>query len=192
MYRLPPTLILLVCAAWQQVCAASLWTVNHQSSEIGFIAIQEGNAFTGHFERFDVELSFDPEHLDSSYFRVIIDTGSVNTQSPERDEILRSTDFFDISQWPHARFNTNLITSLGNGFYLASATLQIRDQTLILYFPFQLSVLKQNRSLLSGSGELLINRFDFDLAQGEWRDTRIIGEQVLIRVKLKASKPIRR
>lgn len=192
MSRLPRTLLLVVCAAWQSVCAAQPWLVNPQSSEIIFIAIQEGSAFTGCFERFDIELKFDPNHLESSYFNVSIDTASINTKAPDRDEILRSAEFFDINQWPDATFNTTQITSLGNGFYLATATLKIRDKAQQLYFPFKLRILKQNPPLLTGSGELLINRFDFDLAQGEWRDTRIIGEQVLIRVKLKASKLMRR
>ena len=192
MSSLPSTLLFLVCAACSVPNHAKAWQVDHSESQISFFAIQEGIQFPGKFERFQAQIVFDPDKLNSSYFKVAIDTTSVNTQAKERDDILRSREFFDTERWPDAFFKTTRIVSTGEHRYEATALLKIRDIERPVHFPFQLTIQhQQGQTTLIGTGKLSINRFDFNLAQGEWSDTQLIGTEVLIKVRLKATQQAR-
>ncbi len=192
MSSLPSTLLFLMCAACSIPNPAKAWQVDHSESQISFFAVQEGIQFPGKFERFQAHIVFDTSALNSSHFNVAIDTASVNTQAKERDEILRSREFFDTEHWPKAFFKTNRIVATGEHQYEATALLKIRGIERQIHFPFQLTIQhQQGQTILIGTGELSINRFDFNLAQGEWSDTQLIGTEVLIKIRLKATQQAR-
>lgn len=170
------------------LAAADLWQVDYDNSILEFSAIQEGSPFQGEFKLFRAEIAFDPNHLKTSYFRVSVNTSSVDTRATDRDEILRSDAFFHIDRWPEATFTTLTISPQQEGFYQALAQLRIRDIEKQVLFPFQAKIIQQkNQFRLFGEGELSINRFDFNMAQDDWADTRLIGETIKIRVMIQAT-----
>lgn len=169
--------------------AATQWQVDYENSRLEFIFTQDGKEHRGKFADFDAEILFSNNDLDSSRFVVIIHTDSLDTKAAQRDQILRSDVFFDTAKWPQAKFQTESIRRIGNSHdsnkndnrYEAQASLTLRDQTKILPFPFQVEIEETNgNTSFFGQGETVINRFDFDMAQGYWSDTSVVGEKIRI------------
>lgn len=178
--------LLVVLLPGPNLAAAPPWSLDRAHSSITFIFSQEGRRFSGNFERFDLEMRFSPEELQSSHFFATIDVASLNTQSDDRDELLRSEEFFDVARWPRAEFRTDRIEHVGGNRYLARARLTIRDSSRAVEFPFSAIVSDQPDAVFSGSGELQLQRSDYGLAWGDWADTWTIGATVTIKVIIRA------
>ena len=164
---------------------ADNWQVDYPQSKLEFIAIQEGSPMRGSFKHYRADINFDPQRLSKSRFQVWVETSSVDTGADERDQILRSAEFFDSTRWPQAEFKTTSISHLQGTRYQALALLSIRNIEKPLLFPFSLEIIKEpHQSRLMGNGQISINRFDFDMAQGDWADTSLLGKTITIEVTI--------
>jgi len=174
-----------MCAALAAAAAnsqtAPRWLVG-RDSQLTFIAIQQGAAFEGRFTDFTADIQFAGNQLDTSHLIVTVETTSVDTQYRDRDELLRTPEFFSVMRWPEARFEARRFTALGGDDYEAAGQLTIRDQTHALTVPFTFSADAQSAEL---SGEVVVPRLLYGIGQGEWADTTAIGADVRVRFSLK-------
>jgi polyisoprenoid-binding protein YceI len=69
----------------------------------------------GHFKKFDVTIDLDEQDVTRSTVDVRIDAASIDTGVEQRDNHLRSADFFDVAQHPELRFTSKRIEDLGGG-----------------------------------------------------------------------------
>lgn len=108
---------------------AGTWTLDPTHTRIGFVARHLIAAkVRGQFESFagTVEVA---EDLTQSKIEVSIDTESVNTGTTDRDNHLRSGDFFDVENFPTMKFTSTKIEELGEGKYEITGDLTIKDVT---------------------------------------------------------------
>lgn len=158
---------------------------NQSVGRLEFSAIQAGARFTGTFTRFSVALDFDPARPARGSLDVTVEVASIDTQDPERDEILRGADFFQVEQHPQAVFHAERFERAGDG-WRAPGDLTIRGVTRPVPVMFTLvpgagvSVMKGNASL---------RRLAFGLGQGEWESTEWVGDEVDVRFELRL-KPV--
>ncbi|MEH6629938.1 MAG: YceI family protein [Halopseudomonas aestusnigri] len=157
--------------------AAPIWALDAEQSQVGFIAKQSGADVTGIFEQYDAKISFHPEELSTSHIRIEIVTKSVNTQSNDRDKLIRSTAFFDSTTHPKAIFEATNFENIQGDEFVAHGTLTMRGVTKELDLPFLASVDSNN---LEASGETQISRLEYGIGSGQWLDTAVIGEMVRI------------
>lgn len=191
MKSLPACLAVLLFAQAASLAAQepSAWRVE-QGSRIGFVATQSGAPVEGAFEDFTAEIVFDSEDLAASRVAVVIQIASVNSQSKDRDEMIRSAPLFDAAQWPVARFEAEGFKDLGGGSYEAAGSLTLRDVTLPVVLPFTLTTEERGGSLhATASGELTVQRLDYGVGQGLWEDTSVVGNDVTIKIDIEASRP---
>jgi len=168
--------------------AAETWTLE-ETSTIGFTAFQKDQPVQGRFEAFTAEIVFDRDDLAGSRITVEIDTASVDTGHKDRDSTLRSSQFFDVEQWPSARFASDELIHQGGDAYEARGTLTIRDVSEEIALPFALTITETDGRLEAhAEGEVTISRLDFDIGRGEWSDTSQIGEDVVVRVAIDATR----
>ncbi|MGF1607806.1 MAG: YceI family protein [Kiloniellales bacterium] len=192
--RLSPALLLaaLLPAAVATAAEAPQWRVE-DGSRVGFVARQAGAAITGRFERFDAEIRFDPDNLDGSHVAVDIDVASVDTQSSDRDQVIRSADLFNVARWPSARFEAARFEPNGNGHYKALGQLTLREATQDVVLPFEITISEQpdDPATLQARavGELPIMRLDYGVGQGQWRDTSVVANEVVIQIEILATRP---
>jgi polyisoprenoid-binding protein YceI len=172
--------LLLIASAAQ---SATAWVSDPARSRLEFSGTLSGGTFDGSFTRFQPEITFDPADLAGSRFHVTIETASADTQDADRDAILKGTEFFAVERWPVARFEAGRFTAAGPGRYTAQGKLTLRDVTrdVTLNFTFKPAADRATATLAGGAA---INRLDFGVGQGDWRDTKWVGDEVKIRFDL--------
>lgn len=159
------------------------WKIISEESRIEFTATQMGAPFDGEFKSFSGKISFDPGNLSASKAAIEIETGSVDARSDDRNKYLPMPDWFNANTFPVARFET---TGFERGLdidqYIAHGNLTIRDKTLPVVLPFLFKMRGDGKA--SVTGETRINRLDFGVGQGQWKDTETVGADVTVRITL--------
>ena len=162
---------------------ATAWTTVAASSSIEFTGTLAGGEFTGKFQRFVAAIAFDPANLADSRFRVEIETGSADTADADRDVALAGDEFFAVSRWPKATYEASQFAAAGPGQYQARGKLTIRGiaRDVPVTFTFKSNADGRSAAL---SGRASVHRLDFGVGQGEWQDTKWLGDEVRIRFEL--------
>lgn len=155
------------------------WQVDTSKSSLTFKGTYQNGPFEGKFKKFDAAISLDDADLSKDKFDVKVDAASIDTQSSERDDTLRTSDFFNPPKYPQAHFVTQSFAKGADGGLEAKGMLTIRDQTK----PVTLKV----HVMTSGDSATLdvdttLNRLDFSLGVGnDWID---IGKEVPVHAHL--------
>ena len=160
---------------------AGVRQADQTSGHLEFSAIQAGAKFSGSFTRFHVALEFDPAHPAEGRLDVTVEIGSIDTQDPERDEILRSPDFFWVEKHPKAVFHAGRFERAGAG-WRAAGELTIRGVKKPVPVTFTLAP-GDGPAVMKGNASL--NRLAFGLGQGDWASTEWVGDPVDIRFELR-------
>ncbi|MCX7042574.1 MAG: YceI family protein [Gammaproteobacteria bacterium] len=149
-------------------------------STLGFSASFQGESFDGKFARFTPQIRFDPAKLATSRFDVRIQLASANTRNDERDQMLRSSAFFDIATQPEARFIASRFRALGGNRFAADGTLTLHgiSKPVALNFTWTAGA----KAVLSG--EATLKRLDFGVGTGDWADTELLPNEVRVKTRL--------
>jgi len=83
----------------------------------------------GQFRSYSGTIEVEDDDLTSAKAEVTIDAASIDTGVGDRDNHLRSPDFFDVEHYPQIRFRSTRIEPLGDGQYRVHGDLTIRDVT---------------------------------------------------------------
>lgn len=106
--------------------ATTTWVFDPSHSELNFDVRHMMIArVKGTFTRFSVEVN--GEDLFRSNVHVHVETSSVNTNNADRDNHLRSGDFFDSENFPHMEFRSTSWKPAGEGQYTLTGMLKIKD-----------------------------------------------------------------
>ncbi len=113
MKNLLSVLLFLSSASYASVREGA-YKIDPDHSNIGFEVSHLGISFVvGRFNKMSGEVKFTPNG-DSSV-KVEVDTASVDTKVAQRDQHLRSADFFNVAQFPKANFVSTGVEYDGEG-----------------------------------------------------------------------------
>nr|WP_321403276.1 YceI family protein [uncultured Desulfobacter sp.] len=105
---------------------AQTWNVDpaHTSADfsIQHMAISR---VTGSFSQVTGQLVFDKTGKQPESVNISIDVASINTGVDQRDEHLKSPDFFDVKTYPTMTYTSDKIISQGEGRYKVEGTLTL-------------------------------------------------------------------
>lgn len=105
------------------------WTIDPTHSEIGFRGKHMMiSTVRGKFEDFDANLSIDENNPENSSAEFRIKVNSVDTGVEQRDQHLKSSDFFDAENYPEIVFKTKDIKKKGEDVEV-TGDLTIKDVT---------------------------------------------------------------
>lgn len=145
------------------------WDLDPAHTRIGFSARHAMvTTVRGSFN--DVTGSFyaDLDDMSRSHAEVTLQAASIDTRSQQRDDHLRSGDFFDVEKFPEIRFVSTNIEEVEENAFMVSGDLTIRDVTKPVTIPIELIGVQADATgaLRAGfEGSRRINRRDFGL---EW------------------------
>jgi len=176
-----PAAVAAALAAMLASTANATEYVQTRGSALSFASQYDGMVFTGRFPEFQTRLNFDPDDLGNARLDVTIPLASVVTGNGERDSTLKTADFFNIARFAEARYSAHSFRALGEGNYAAEGTLSIKgiEQPVTLTFTWEPGI----PAILTGSAR--IQRLDFDVGIGDWRDTGTIPNEVNIATKVR-------
>jgi len=175
--------------------AKTVWTVDQVHSEVGFsVKHMMISKAKGTFDKFDAVIEADVEDLTDSKIEVTIKTASINTRNEDRDNHLRSADFFDAENYPTMKFTASTIKKKSDNDYEVTGDLTIKDTTkqvnLDVVFEDQSKDPMSGDTVAGFSGQTTINRKDFGLTWNAAVETGgvLVGEDVKINFELELHK----
>ncbi|MDH4157011.1 MAG: YceI family protein [candidate division Zixibacteria bacterium] len=183
--------LLLAMAATSQ---AEQWTLDKAHSSISFSVRHLVVSKTrGHFNDFNGTVDFDGKDLAKGRVEFTVQTASIDTDNQNRDDHLRSDDFFNVEKFPTMTFVSRKVEpGEGNKFKLIG-DLTIRDVTKEVTFDGEFSgavVDPWGNTKAGFSAQAMINRQDFNVKWNQALDAGgfVVGDDVNIFVELEMQK----
>lgn len=106
------------------------WNFDPAHSEIAFkVRHMMFSKVRGSFQSWNGSFEFDPTAPESGQTEVRIDVASIDTSNGDRDNHLKSGDFFDTEKFPHIVFKSTSFEKLGEGKLKVHGELTIRGTT---------------------------------------------------------------
>ena len=106
------------------------WNLDTAHSEIEFkVKHMMISSVKGQFEQFDVQVENQGDDLQNAKVSVSIDTASINTKSEQRDQHLKSDDFFATDNFPKITFVSTQINKTSDDEYDITGDLTVKDVT---------------------------------------------------------------
>lgn len=94
--------------------AAAPYALDKSHTAITFQVSHLGFSNThGVFREMEAELNFDPEAVEETQVRFVIQADSIDTFWAKRDEHLRNADFFNVSEFPTIEFVSTAVKPTG-------------------------------------------------------------------------------
>ncbi len=177
-------LTLLPVVATASASDAARWSVDTAKSKVGFSGTQTGAKFEGQFSRYNADISFDPDHLDTSKISVTIDLATAATGDTQRDTALPAKEWLDVAEFPQATFVSSDIRKVGDNSYEADGNLTLRGVTRPLTLPFTLQI---NGATAHATGHAGLTRDAFGVGQGPWATGQWVALEVGVDIDLTAS-----
>lgn len=140
----------------------------------------------GEFRDFDVQVEGNLDNLEGLKVTVTVDTNSINTNNEDRDNHLRSGDFFEVEKYPAIKIEGESIKKLSDEEYELLANVTIRDVTRTEKFLVQYNGKSKNPmdgSTVTGFDvEGKINREDYGLTWNAPLETGgvLVGKEVKV------------
>lgn len=104
------------------------WISDDKHSEIEFSARHMMiSTVKGNFGKFTINAVGTHTDPESAKVEVIIDTNSINTRDTDRDNHLRSKDFFDSEKYPEIRFESTSIKKVDEENHIIKGIMTIKN-----------------------------------------------------------------
>jgi polyisoprenoid-binding protein YceI len=173
----------------QQAGTQSRWVFDPYHTQVEFAAKHLGMmTVRGNFLEIAADGYIDPEHPEASSVEVTIQTASIRTHNPQRDNDLRSSNFLEVDKYPTMHFKSTKIEQTGQDRYSMTGDLTIKGNTrpvtfqVVKYGEFNDPNMMGHR--IGYSAQTQINRKDFGLTfnmmlDGKW----IVSDEVQIYIE---------
>ena len=136
---------------------------NH--STVGFrISISGFTEVTGKFTDYDIFLDWQDNDIAASSIQAEIQVASINTGIPDRDEHLRSEDFFDEATYPVISFSSDSIQQLNYAHFAAHGQLSMHGVSKNIVLPFE--IVKIDGNTVGIRSRTTLNRLDYGVGGG--------------------------
>ncbi len=176
----------------QQIPASTrTYTFDKVHSEFLFQVRHLVTKVRGRFSDFAGAVQFNEQHPEESSVSVTINASSVDTNAPDRDQHLRSADFFFAEKYPSITFESSRIVKKSDEEFDVTGTLTIRGVSKEITLPVTyLGAAKDpwGNARLGFETEITINRKEFGLMWNAALETGgfLVGDEVKITASVQA------
>lgn len=167
--------------------------VDASHSNIGFeVKHMMVSKVKGNFDAYTAEVeAADLTDLTTANIAFSFDVASINTRSEDRDNHLKSADFFDVEKFPNITFKSTKIEKDGED-YEVTGDLTIKDVTKPVTFEVEFGGKGTNPwgvEVYGFEAEAKINREEFGLTWNAALETGgvLVGKDIKIKVELEVN-----
>lgn len=165
------------------------WSIDPAHSSVGFSIRHVGiNNVQGTFNDFEGTIVGAEGDLEKSSVRFSARVASIDTEIKQRDDHLRSPDFFDAEKFPTLSFASKKVEKIaGDEMYRVTGDLSMHGVTRTVSFPFQLfGPVVDGFGYTRGGIEasLSLNRQDYGLKYSQALDNGGLAVDNIVRVHL--------
>ena len=169
--------------------AARAWELDTDHSNVYFSIEHIYAKVQGRFAAIAATVHFDPANLKESRFDFEIKVDSIDTGIKQRDDHLRSADFFASSDHPLITFTSNAVTAAGEGVYQVAGTLTVKGKSRDLVLPLTLAGVKDHpatpgKQVAGFNGRLSVDRLALGVGDGKFYKMGLLGKEVEVLVTL--------
>ena len=156
--------------------------IEFATKHLGFMTVR------GHFNEVELTSHIDPDHPEASSAEVTIQTTSIDTGNPARDNDLRTSNFLEVDKYPVITFRSTSAAQAGPDEFTLTGDLTIKETTR----PITIKVTRLgevNDPEMMGhrigySARTQIDRNDFGLAFDFMRDGRlVVSKEIQIEIE---------
>jgi polyisoprenoid-binding protein YceI len=172
----------------------AVWNIDKSHSSLEFtVKHMMISKVKGVFNDFDATVEADVNDLTDATVEFSVDLKSIDTRNEDRDNHLRSNDFFDIENHPKMTFVATDIKKKSDNEYDVVGDLSLRGVTKPVTFDLTMEGVHKDpwgNEVAGFSGSTKLNRKDFGLVWNAALETGgvLVGEEVKINIELEAHK----
>ncbi len=164
---------------------------NHSSAQFTVRHLMVSNV-KGAFSKVTGTINFDPNNLASSNVDATIDVSTVDTRQPMRDADLRSSNFFDVAQYPTITFKSKQFYRDGGALKVkGDLTMHGVTREVVLDVDGPSPEVKDpwGNQRVGASISTKINRHDWGLNYNKMAEAvAVVGDEITINIDLEATK----
>ena len=173
--------------------ATTKWAIDSTHSEIGFkVKHMMFTNVSGNFSDYEANISTEDDNFENANIEFSANIDSISTNNTDRDNHLKSGDFFDAENYPKLTFKASSLTKKGDDYEL-TGDLSLRGVTKTVTLPTEFSGLMKDpwgntKAGLNISGK--INRKEWGLNWNSALETGgvLVGEDVKLNIELQLIK----
>ena len=169
--------------------AREKWAVDKTHSVVEFsVRHMMISNVKGNFNRFSAHIEGDPHDLTDATIKFIIDASSIDTRKEDRDDHLRSADFFEVEKYPEITFTATDIAKKTSDTYDVTGDFDMHGVSKLITFNVMFE--GQVGDVAGFSADAEINRADFGLSWNSTLETGgvLVSEKVKINLDLQLHK----
>lgn len=165
------------------VASAAPLKLDPAKSSVSAVFKQMNVPVEARFKSFNAQLDYDAAKPETAKARVDIDTASLDLGEAEMNREVAKKDWFNSAQFPKASFVSSSIKPAGAGKLAVAGKLTIKGKTADVSFPL---IVKSESGKQVFEGQLPIRRLAFNIGEGEWKDTSMVADEVVIKFRVAA------
>jgi polyisoprenoid-binding protein YceI len=169
------------------------WTVDASHTGVGFsVKHMMVSKVRGRFTGVEGTIEGNPEDLTGSNINFTIDASTIHTNSDDRDNHLRSADFFDTETFPKITFVSTDIVKKGDNEYNVTGDMTVKDVTKKVTFEAEYEGTGKNPwgvDVVGFEVEGKISRKEFGLTWNQALEAGgvLVGDDIKITIDLQAN-----
>ncbi len=136
------------------------------------------------FKKFTAQIDYDAAKPALAKASVEIDTASLDLGEAEMNKEVAKKEWFNSAQFPKASFVSTSIMPNGPGKLNVAGKLSIKGKSTDVAFPL---TVKSEAGRQVFEGALPIKRLTYAIGEGEWKDTSMVADEVLIKFRVIAA-----
>lgn len=147
----------------------------------------------GAFNEFDASLTIDGDNPSNSSVTVTLQVASVDTRNQQRDDHLRSSDFFELEKYPTITFTSTSIAQKGDNEFEVTGDLTIKATTKSITIPVEFTGYAKDPwggERIGFEGATSINRSDYGIEFNAALETGgvLISDKINLEFEIEAVK----
>lgn len=172
-------------AGSSQPAGGQKYLITPENSRIEFIGSKVTGSHNGSFQKFSGDINYTGDPTTSSV-NVMIDTNSIMSDDPKLTEHLKTADFFDVANYPEAKFESTAIKPGGDkgASHTITGNLTMHGVTKSVSFP---ATIAATPDAITVNSNFAINRKDFGINYAG-ATNNLIRDEVVLTLTIRGTK----